>query len=348
MKKYYDLNYPFRFVISGSASSPLLKQSRESLLGRVKDYHLLPFSFKEFLLFRIGERGNFRRTLERYKDVRTSFISQLDLKSLRENLLAFHREMAPLNTVVEHEVISYHKEGGFPEVWKLTDPVKKQEYLWENQINKVLLEDLLLVKQFRKPKNIISLFTYLLVNPGIEINLETLSKNIGANRSMIEEYFGLLEFTDLIRALQKFSRKVLKVKRGNFKCYLVDFALRNAVLKIWDSLTTDQTTLGLYAENLVFNCLHQWPEKIELSYFRDRNNEVDFVVSLSSHEYLPVEVKFRKRVKRKDGLKHFMKKYDIPLGLRITKEAEIGCEEGVLSVPLRYFLLLFESHGALG
>jgi predicted AAA+ superfamily ATPase len=343
LKKYYDLNYPFRFVISGSASSPLLRQSRESLLGRVKDYHLLPFSFKEFLLFKIGERGNFRRTLERYKDVRTSFISQLELKSLQEDLLAFHREMAPLNTVLDHEVISYHQEGGFPEVWRLTDPVKKQEYLWENQINKVLLEDLLLVKQFRKPQNIINLFTHLLVSPGIEINLQTLAKNIGADRLMIEEYFRLLEFTDLIRALHKFSRKALKVKRGNFKCYLVDFALRNAVLKIWDSVATDDTTLGFYAENLVFNCLQQWPEKIELSYFREKNNEVDFIVSLTSQRYLPVEVKFRKTVRRINGMRYFMKKHKIPLGLRITKETEIKREEGVLTMPLRYFLLLFES-----
>ena len=41
LKKYYDLGFSIRFVISGSASSPIFKKSRESLLGRVKDYHLL-------------------------------------------------------------------------------------------------------------------------------------------------------------------------------------------------------------------------------------------------------------------------------------------------------------------
>lgn len=64
IKKYYDLKYPVRFVLSGSASSPIFKKSRESLLGRVKDYHLPPFSFREFLLCRWRDRPESRRALD--------------------------------------------------------------------------------------------------------------------------------------------------------------------------------------------------------------------------------------------------------------------------------------------
>ena len=39
IKKYYDLKTPIRFVISGSASSPIFRSSQESLLGRIKDRH---------------------------------------------------------------------------------------------------------------------------------------------------------------------------------------------------------------------------------------------------------------------------------------------------------------------
>ena len=58
LKKYYDLKFPVKTVLSGSASSPIFKKSRESLLGRVKDYHILPFSFREFLQFRLHERDD--------------------------------------------------------------------------------------------------------------------------------------------------------------------------------------------------------------------------------------------------------------------------------------------------
>ena len=36
LKKAYDLKRPLRFVISGSASSPIFRSSQESLLGRIK------------------------------------------------------------------------------------------------------------------------------------------------------------------------------------------------------------------------------------------------------------------------------------------------------------------------
>ena len=42
LKKAYDLRRPLRFVISGSASSPIFRSGQESLLGRIKDRHLLP------------------------------------------------------------------------------------------------------------------------------------------------------------------------------------------------------------------------------------------------------------------------------------------------------------------
>jgi len=37
LKRYYDLKFPIRFIISGSASSAIFRQSQESLLGRIKD-----------------------------------------------------------------------------------------------------------------------------------------------------------------------------------------------------------------------------------------------------------------------------------------------------------------------
>ena len=55
IKKYYDLKRPIRFVVSGSASSPIFRKSQESLLGRIKDRHLLPFSFREYCEYRFHQ-----------------------------------------------------------------------------------------------------------------------------------------------------------------------------------------------------------------------------------------------------------------------------------------------------
>ena len=55
-KKFYDLKTPVRFVVSGSASAPIFKKSRESLLGRLKNFHVLPFSLREW--WSCPETGN--------------------------------------------------------------------------------------------------------------------------------------------------------------------------------------------------------------------------------------------------------------------------------------------------
>ena len=46
----------FDWFVFGSATLPIIKKSRESLLGRVKDSPLIPFSFRKFLLSRFRDR----------------------------------------------------------------------------------------------------------------------------------------------------------------------------------------------------------------------------------------------------------------------------------------------------
>ena len=66
LKKYYDLKYPVRILISGSASSPIFKKSRESLLGRIKDYHVLPFSYREFVLYQVRNDSSLQSEIRQF------------------------------------------------------------------------------------------------------------------------------------------------------------------------------------------------------------------------------------------------------------------------------------------
>ncbi|RJQ19300.1 MAG: DUF4143 domain-containing protein [Nitrospiraceae bacterium] len=59
----------------------------------------------------------------------------------------------------------------------------------------------------------------------------------------------------------------------------IDLALRNAVLKTWQDYTSDPMMMGLYAENLVARQLLTWTEAIDISFYREKNTEVDFIVT---------------------------------------------------------------------
>lgn len=343
LKKYYDLGYPLRFVISGSASSPIFKKSRESLLGRVKDFHVLPFSFREYVLYHRREDPLVLAYLDSAAREGAAFRDSLetDEPNMAKVLLP-STPTARLDESFRALLGDYFVEGGFPETWEILDLVRKQEYLYDNQVQKVIFEDLVLATEFRKPENIKAFYLSLIEQPGRELSLERAAEELGVSRPMLEKYFPLLEMTDLVKRLPQFSKRVLKVRRGNVKCYLVDLALRNAVLKLGRRVLDDSVTLGQYAENIVFNTLSRWPGVVSLSYYRDRGRggkETDFVVTLGGGRYLGIEVKYRRTLDDLGGLHYFLEQFPKSFGLVVSMNAQEFREERIACVPLHLFLL---------
>ena len=345
LKKYYDLKTPVRFVVSGSVSAPIFKKSRESLLGRVKDFHVLPFSFREWLSV-----NKLYRDMALLRELGKAFVvwSPSDLVEELSELIP-DLAMHPLaNNLCENFLF----EGGFPEVWNLPTLLAKQEYLYQNQVERVIFEDLLVAAEFRKPEMLRRFYLGLLKDPGRESNLSQISSQIGLARSTIETYFPLLEATDLVWRLHKHTSTKSTPKAGNFKTYLVDLAVRNAVMKLsQEQMVADPTLMGAYAENVVANHLRRWPGLVELGYWRRNNDEIDFIVDLGSTR-IGVEVKYRNEVQDKDVLKaaRLSEAHGCDACIMVTKEPmtpetieKLKSQSPVpLAVaPLAAFLMLF-------
>lgn len=297
LKKFYDLRTPVRFVVSGSASTPIFRKSRESLLGRIKDFHVLPFSFREWMAVHgffkdaqlVRQLGNVYATWEP--------------SELADELVEFSKATANDWIRMGDSVVRFLFEGGFPEVWNLPSLLAKQEYLYQNQVERVIFEDLLVAAEFRKPEMLRRFYLGLLKDPGRETNLSQVSTDLGMVRSTVESYFPLLEATDLVWRLHKHTSTKATPKAGNFKTYLVDLAVRNAVMKLsQEQVVADPTLMGAYAENVVANHLRRWPGLVELGYWRRNNDEIDFIVDLGVTR-IAVEVKYRNQVLDKDVLK---------------------------------------------
>ncbi len=347
LKKYHDLHYPVRLVVSGSASSPIFKKSRESLLGRVKDYHLLPFSFREFLLYRFREKYELTEELEQIYGDGTAVMGMLagsprhlDLRTVTVKNLSSH-----LWSLAQEAFEQYLRDGGFPEVWTLDTWEQKTDYLYDNQVKKVIYEDLLLAAEFRKPEQLKRFYISLLEQPGREVNLSRIAEDTGILPAQVEKYLPLLEMTDLVTHVEKFRKSALRVRRGSVKFYLVDLALRNAILRLRDTEIFDSATLGLYAENLVLNALKKWRGTVAIDYFREGNDEVDFIVHVGSRKYLPFEVKYRDTITDRDlhPIRNFVKKFRTSPGIVVTKRLEdFGQRDDLFFIPLLHFLLMFD------
>ena len=317
LKKYHDLNTPVRFVISGSASAPIFRKSLESLLGRIKTYRMLPFSFRESLCLQanLAEVGH---AVGKMGEGLRKALNPSQLIEILSWLGTDKMDVALPYGMLADFLQRYFYEGGFPEVWAMSDLLAKQTYLYQNQVERVIFEDLLIAAEFRKPELLRRFYLGLLQHPGMETNLSRLSKETEIGKASIDNYFPLLEATDLVWRLQKYSGARNSAKSGNFKTYLVDLAVRNAVLKISPAaLAADETQLGAYAENMIANHLRLWPGLVELAYFRERNNELDFIVDLG-HTRVGIEVKYRNQPQLKDAER----------SARLAKE--LGCEAFIL------------------
>ena len=358
LKKFYDLKTPVRFVVSGSASTPIFKKSRESLLGRIKDFHVLPFSFREWSeikaphMLSVGLGNNVTKTfsparigISEYRHA-GRLMQQYTPKELVDELGWYSRHE------FGDKVDQFLFEGGFPEVWNLPTLLAKQEYLYQNQVERVIFEDLLVAAEFRKPEMLRRFYLGLLKDPGRETNLSQLSSEIALARSTIETYFPLLEATDLVWRLHKHTSTKSTPKAGNFKTYLVDLAIRNAVMKLsQEQMVADPTLMGAYAENVVANHLRRWPGLVELGYWRRNNDELDFIVDLGATR-IGVEVKYRNEVQDKDVLKaaRLSHTHGCDACIMVTKELmavdsieKLKTQSPVplALVPLAGFLMLF-------
>ena len=345
LKKYYDLQYPVRVVISGSASTPIFKKSRESLLGRVKDYHLLPFSFREVVLFRLTRQSPLLQEVAKIANEGRHVMGMCTKtpEHIGTKNVPIGQMSEDLWKKASLALDQYVVEGGFPEVWSLPSADKKIEYLFDNQVKKVITEDLVLAVEFRKPEQLKRFYISLLEQPGREVNITSLSGELGVNVQQIEKYLPLLEMTDLIRSAGKFRKSSIRVRRGNQKYYLVDVGLRNAVLRIGQEILNDESAMGNYAENLVFNALKKWPGVLQVDYYRERDKEIDFIVHIGRSKYLPVEVKYRNKVAdHYPVVGEFTNKFTCTTPIIVTKhKVQYGMRNKLFRLPLIHFLLLF-------
>ena len=184
LKRMYDENNNIKFVISGSESLFIRKKSRESLAGRIYEFHIKTLSFKEHLDFR-GKN---------YKNV----------KLYKEELIK--------------ELHNFLTSSGFPEIINEKREVA-EKYIKETVIERIIYKDIPQMLPISEPAVLESLFNLILNDPGEMLNLNELSKEIGIARQTISLYLDYLEKSFLIRKLYNYSKNPRKTQRKLKKYY---------------------------------------------------------------------------------------------------------------------------------
>lgn len=294
-----------RFVITGSSSPDLLRSVSESLAGRMALIEMSP------LLWAETHPAPPPLLIPRLAAGITDPDDLLDGLHPRGSL---------------HEAHDYWLRGGYPEPWLSDDPVFSEP--WTDQyLQSYVQRDVARLfpgldsQRFR-------LFIRLLAGlSGDVLNYSEVARALGVSHPTARDYFEIAHGSFLWRQLPAYHHSSVKRLVKHPKGYLRDSGLLHRLLHIpdRDSLLAHPRVGASWEGLVVEEILRQFTCKgvaVEASFYRTgAGAEVDLVCE-GAFGHLPVEIKHRQRVDRRDlrGIRDFMEEQSSPVGVVINND----------------------------
>lgn len=329
LKILYDTYKNAKFIITGSSSLELTEKTSKFLVGRVFEFNLYPFSFKEFL--NVKDKRLARIHNDRNKKFKNLILNDKEINIETE---IFTNEFKNLLG----EYITY---GGYPEVIK-TDDIKTKKEILKNIYNTYIARDvieLLKIRDVFKFRKIVSVLSSQL---GGIANYNELSSSCESYYKEVNEILDILDETYIIQRIRPFYKNLKTELKKNPKIYFIDNGLRNHAINNFTSLE-QRSDSGEIIENFVLNQLHLMSLEygFHINYWRTLGKaEVDFILNFEN-KLIPIEVKYKEFKKEKitKSFRSFLSAYAPKNAILLTKNysGKMNVEETNISfIPIWY------------
>lgn len=291
LKGIYDMNLPYKFIISGSGSLELKEKIHESLVGRKRIFELPPLSFDEFIDFKTGYKYTESKTIQ-------ALVPFFDL--YKEKTLQYFEE--------------YLNFGSYPRI-VLEPEVKKKQAIIEDIYQSYLERDISILLNLQKTESLIQLVRILAADAGNLVNVTEFSNTLGIPVPRVRDYLWYLEKTFILQRVTPFFKNIRKEITKASIYYFIDLGIKNYSLSQFGTATLVTPPQGFLFQNFVFNTLSD-ELRIKFSsatihFWRTQDKaEVDFVIN-TGLEIIPVEVKYSnlKKPETTRSFKSFLSKY---------------------------------------
>jgi predicted AAA+ superfamily ATPase len=251
-----------------------------------------------------------------------------------------HWTFSEMKTAFGMEPEEYVWFGGYPGAM----PLINDEYRWKDYIRNAFIEttlskDILQMKRIDKPALLRQLFEIGCRYSGQVLSL---SKMLGqlqdaGNTVTLSNYLLLLDQAGMLTGLQKFGSALIRQKASSPKFQVYNNALItsqmqigfNSVIKIpgdWGRLV--ESAIGAHLINSAIK------SKFQVLYWRDRNDEVDFVLRKGSHT-IAIEVKTG-NYRKSGGMNAFRNKFK-PDRILLVSSDGMTWKEFLESDPAKFF-----------
>lgn len=314
LKGIYDLNLPYKFIVSGSGSLELKEKIHESLAGRKRIFELSTVSFREFVDY---------RTDYQYSEKLDDFFS-----------IEKDRSLDFLN-----EYINF---GGYPRVvleQGLSEKIKIINEIFRSYIEK----DIAYFLGINRADAFSLLIKLLASQTGQIIRYSKIAQEVGISFATLKNYLWYAEKTFSVRIILPYFKNKHKEITKSPSVYFYDLGFRNFALGLFGNMAQPQQS-GFIFQNFIANRLS---EKItntakNLRFWRTLDKaEVDFVIS-EGESVLPIEVKYSKLKKPQvtRSLRNFIKAYSPKEAWVVNLSLETKIKIGTTAVRfIPYYLV---------
>ncbi len=190
LKTLYDTDKRLKFVLTGSTSSLLKKNTITRLSGRYLTVTVFPLTFKE----------------------------HLDFKGLKK----------PTSTEKKMEFEEYLRHGSFPRISLEEDNTIKEELL-KNYYETIYLKDIIFPHKLRNNRDVINLLYFIISNVGKPFSYNIIANVLEISADTVKEYLSYAEDSYLLYSINKFDFSLRKQLANPKKIYCLDTGLINAV-----------------------------------------------------------------------------------------------------------------------
>jgi predicted AAA+ superfamily ATPase len=266
LKGIYDMNLPYKLIVSGSGSLELKERIHESLAGRKQVFVLSTVSFLEFINYKTGYK---------YENRLAEFFS------LEENAVRRFFE-------------EYLMFGGYPKVI-LEETVDAKRKAISELYQSYLERDISSLLGVQKTEHFSSLVRLLASQIGSLANTAELASTLGISAKTVVRYLWYLEKTFLVDRISPYFKNLRKEITKSPIYYFGDLGMRNYALGIFGTPPIPSES-GFLFQNFINNLLKKQIEHTpaRIHYWRTTDKaEVDFVIDQIS-AIVPIEVKYKK------------------------------------------------------
>lgn len=318
LKGLYDMNLPYKLIVSGSGSVELREKIHESLAGRKRMFELSTVSFIEFVNYKTGYK---------YETNLTEFfaLNPDQAQRLLEEYLSF---------------------GGYPRV-VLEDTVDEKRRIIAELYQSYLERDIVYLLGVQKTESFTALVRVMAAQIGNLVNVSELSNTLGISISTVNDYLWYMQKTFLIDKVTPYFKNIRKEITKSPVFYFYDLGMRNYALGTFGTVPVSSEG-GFLLENFVYHLLKEKTRDsaTQIHYWRTTDKaEVDFVVD-KLKEVIPVEVKYKKLSEpgMTRSYQSFLAKYKPNLGyiVHLGKESKKVVENTEVAF-LPYYQFLFQN-----